>query len=178
MVPGLVRCAAVVGRARLGHGLQGVWAGTDLGLLGHLTFFVMPLVPAIVLRGTVGRAGRFTRHHTTEALNAQIWFVVIWNALLLPLILTSRDGGDTPAWALLGLLAVADRPSIRATGHVHQHSNPGLPLDKGGDGCGPVAVSGARCSIGDASSHVSISTYTSWKRIAAPLHLANVVNRR
>jgi len=73
-------------------------------LLSHLSLFVMLLVAAIVLRVTVGRRDRFTRHHATEALNAQIWFVVIWNACLLPLAVTSTGGGDPPAWAFIGPL--------------------------------------------------------------------------
>jgi hypothetical protein len=80
--------------AKRGSGQERTWA-----LLSHLCLFVMPLVPAIVLRVTVGRRDRFTRHHTTEALNAQIWFVVIWNALMLPLIVTSWDGGNPSTWA-------------------------------------------------------------------------------
>ena len=81
------------------------WSGQERtwALLSHLSFFVLFLVPAIMLRVTVGRRDRFTRHHTTEALNAQIWFLVVWNALLLPLILTSRNGGDPPGWAFIGM---------------------------------------------------------------------------
>ena len=85
-------------------GQERTWA-----LISHLSLLVMILVPAIVLRVTVGRRDSFTRHHTTEALNAQIWFLVVWNALMLPLILTSGDGAEPPAWVwfgpLLGLLA-------------------------------------------------------------------------
>jgi uncharacterized Tic20 family protein len=84
--------------AKRGSGQERTWA-----LLSHLSFFVLFLVPAIVLRVTVGRQDPFTRHHTTEALNAQIWFAVVWNALLLPLILTSRDGGDPPGWVFIGM---------------------------------------------------------------------------
>ena len=85
-------------------GQERTWA-----LLSHLSLLVVILVPAIVLRVAVGRRDSFTRHHTTEALNAQIWFLVVWNALMLPLILTSGDGAEPPAWVwfgpLLGLLA-------------------------------------------------------------------------
>jgi uncharacterized Tic20 family protein len=84
--------------AKRGSGQERTWA-----LLSHLSFFVLFLVPAIVLRVTVGRRDPFIRHHTTEALNAQIWFVLLWNALLLPLIATSRDGGDPPGWAFIGM---------------------------------------------------------------------------
>lgn len=86
-------------RATRCSGQERTWA-----LLGHLSLLVMILVPAIVLRVTVGRRDRFTRHHTAEALNAQIWFLVVWNALMLPLILTSGDGAEPPAWVWLGPL--------------------------------------------------------------------------
>ena len=84
--------------AKRGPGPAPTWA-----VLSHLSFFVLFLVPAIVLRVTVGRRDRFTRHHTTEALNAQIWFAVIWNACLLPLDVTSWRGGDPPAWTFIGI---------------------------------------------------------------------------
>lgn len=84
--------------AKRGSGQDRTWA-----LLSHVSLFVMPLILAIVLRVTVGRRDRFTRHHTTEALNAQIWFVVIWNALMLPLIVTSWGGGNPSTWAFIGL---------------------------------------------------------------------------
>jgi uncharacterized Tic20 family protein len=83
---------------RRSPGQEHLWA-----ILGHLSLLTMLMFPALVLRVTVGRQDRFTRHHTTEALNAQIWFVVIWNGLLLPLFLTSKNGGETPVWAYFGM---------------------------------------------------------------------------
>ena len=47
---------------------------------------------------------RSTRHHTAEALKAQIWFLVVWNAVMLPLILTSGDGAEPPVWVWFGPL--------------------------------------------------------------------------
>lgn len=84
--------------ANRGSEQERTWA-----MLSHLSFFVPLLVPAIVLRVTVGRRDPFTRHHTTEALNAQIWFLMIWSVLLLPWILIGIEGGDPPAWAFIGL---------------------------------------------------------------------------
>ena len=84
--------------AKRGSGQDPTWA-----ILSHLSQFVMLVVPAIVLRVTVGRRDRFTRHHTTEALNAQIWFVVIWIVILLPPYVTSWDGGDPVERVLLGM---------------------------------------------------------------------------
>jgi uncharacterized protein len=76
-------------------GQERTWA-----ILGHVSLLTMLMFPALVLRVTVGRRDRFTRHHTTEALNAQIWFAVIWIGLILPLDLISWSGGEVPAWAL------------------------------------------------------------------------------
>ena len=61
------------------------------------------LRPATILRVTVGRGNRFTRHHTNEAPNAQIWFDLVWNAVLVPIVLTSRDEGGLPVWVFVGI---------------------------------------------------------------------------
>jgi len=42
------------------------------------------VITPLVIRLTAGRRNPFTKHHSSEALNAQIWFAVLWNALLLP----------------------------------------------------------------------------------------------
>lgn len=84
--------------AKGGSGQESTWA-----VLSHLSLFVMLVVPALVLRVTVGRRDRFTRHHTTEALNAQIWFVLIWIVILLPPYVTSWDGGDPVGRVFLGM---------------------------------------------------------------------------
>nr|WP_295693244.1 DUF4870 domain-containing protein [Lapillicoccus sp.] len=48
-------------------------------VLSHLSFFVLPLVAVIVIRLTVGKQAALVRHHSSEALNAQICFGVLWN---------------------------------------------------------------------------------------------------
>ena len=74
-----------------GSGQERTWA-----LLSYLSLLVVVLVPAIVLRVTAGRRDRFTRHHTAEVLNAQIWFLVVWFALWIPLFLTGGDEAEPP----------------------------------------------------------------------------------
>ena len=44
----------------------------------------MPVFAALALRLTLGKRDAFVRHHATEALNAQIWFGIVWNAVGLP----------------------------------------------------------------------------------------------
>jgi len=82
-----------------GSGPEQTWA-----LLNYLSLLVVVLVPAIVLRVTAGRRDRFTGHHTTEALNAQILFLVVWFVLRIPLFLTGGDGAEPSAWAWFGPL--------------------------------------------------------------------------
>ncbi len=48
-------------------------------VLSHLSFFVFPVVAVIVIRLTVGKESALVRHHSSEALNAQISFGVLWN---------------------------------------------------------------------------------------------------
>lgn len=59
----------------------------------HLGTFIFLLVGAIALRVMAGSRDRFTKHHTNEALNAQIWFVVVWIACVLTFMLARNDWG-------------------------------------------------------------------------------------
>lgn len=77
-------------------------------VVSHVSFFVLPLVAAVVLRVTVGRQGRFVRHHTNEALNAQLWMAILWNGSIGTVIATSPDAGPPGwGWALLGVAGLA-----------------------------------------------------------------------
>lgn len=44
----------------------------------------MPVFAALAVRLTLGKRDAFVRHHATEALNAQICFGIVWNAVGLP----------------------------------------------------------------------------------------------
>jgi len=51
-----------------------------LAVLAQVSFLVLPLLPALVMRLLpVYRSDSFLRHHATEALNAQINMAVLWN---------------------------------------------------------------------------------------------------
>ena len=70
-----------------------------LAVLPHLALFVMPVFAALALRLTLGQKDPFIKHHATEALNAQIWFGIIWNAVGLAafaLLVTSGDPDPDP----------------------------------------------------------------------------------
>jgi hypothetical protein len=65
--------------------------------LAHLTLFAVAVIGPIALRLTLGRRDDYLRHHATEALNAQIWFVGLWNAVGIPgyvIFLTSSGAPD------------------------------------------------------------------------------------
>ena len=65
--------------------------------ISHLTFFVFPIISSTVILLTFGRDDRFVKHHAAEALNAQIWLAILWNALLAPafirIIMNPDDDG-------------------------------------------------------------------------------------
>lgn len=50
----------------------------------HLGFLFLAVITPLVIRLTAGKRDPYTKHHSSEALNAQIWFAVLWTALLLP----------------------------------------------------------------------------------------------
>jgi uncharacterized Tic20 family protein len=68
--------------------------------MSHVTLFVLAVIGPLVIYLTVGRGDRFVKHHAAEALNAQIWFVIVWNALLLPVMIAGFVSGDAgpPVW--------------------------------------------------------------------------------
>lgn len=71
--------------------------------VSHLTVFVLMVIAPLVILFTVGREDRFVKHHAAEALNAQIWFAILWNALLGPLVVTTwiHPDRDPPGWWLV-----------------------------------------------------------------------------
>jgi uncharacterized Tic20 family protein len=71
-----------------------------LAHLGIVLTFVMPLV----LRLTADADDTFLRHHSTEALNFEITFAIVWNAILIPSFFgaVAFGGPDGPgAWFVL-----------------------------------------------------------------------------
>jgi uncharacterized Tic20 family protein len=67
--------------------------GKTVALISHLGIITAgPLLP-LVLRLTEGRKNAFVRHHSTEALNFQITFVLVW---VLGFVLLSTTSLGTP----------------------------------------------------------------------------------
>jgi uncharacterized Tic20 family protein len=70
--------------------------------ISHVTIFVLAVIGPLAIYLTAGRNDRFVKHHAAEALNAQIWFAIAWNALLGPLVVVSFASGDAgpPGWMI------------------------------------------------------------------------------
>ncbi|HEX3004798.1 MAG TPA: DUF4870 domain-containing protein [Angustibacter sp.] len=97
-----------------------------MAIIAHVTMFVLPVLVAIALRVTVGRSDdRFTKHHTNEAMNAQLWFVIVWNLAAVPLIFFG-EAEEPPGWAFavsfplfaaiwVGALVLCIRAALRAS---------------------------------------------------------------
>ena len=76
--------------------------GSALALFSHLGFAAGWFIPALVIRVAASADNPYVRHHSTEALNFQILFLVVWNALLFPIVfLGILDDG--PTWIAFGL---------------------------------------------------------------------------
>lgn len=87
--------------------------GKAIALISHLGIITAgPLLP-LVLRLTEGRKNAFVRHHSTEALNFQISFVIVWVLGFVLLVTTSlgkpTHGTSAPAgvFAVFGLMMAA-----------------------------------------------------------------------
>lgn len=82
--------------------------GRALAVFANLGFVGMWFVLPLVIR-VAGRDNPFVKHHASEALNFQILFGIIWNAALLPGVLSgspfSRGAFIGLAIALSALLA-------------------------------------------------------------------------
>ncbi|WP_295694944.1 DUF4870 domain-containing protein [Lapillicoccus sp.] len=55
-----------------------------------------PIITPLAVRLTAGKDDSVIRHHATEALNAQIWFGIVWNRVGLPFYLRYLIGGAHP----------------------------------------------------------------------------------
>ncbi len=51
---------------------------STLVVLSHVGFIIAAVILALVLRLTEGKKDEFARHHSTEALNFQLTFMLIW----------------------------------------------------------------------------------------------------
>ena len=63
---------------------------------------LMIIAPIAILL-TAGRSDRSVKHHASEALNAQIWFAIVWNVLIGSTLIFSvaTNHRSPPNWMLL-----------------------------------------------------------------------------
>ena len=100
-------------------------------VLAHLSLFALPVVGALAIRLTAGSRDEFVKHHSTEALNAQILFGLIWNLAIGTVVVISsihagaRGSDIPPGWVLIaipiGLLAFLVTMGEAIRGAVQAH---------------------------------------------------------
>ncbi len=86
-----------------------VAAGTTSSLLAHLSFLFLAVILPVILRVTEGERNDYVRHHTTEALNFQLTFLLAWVAGIVGPHRHARrsrsfDDGNAGAWIVLPFL--------------------------------------------------------------------------
>lgn len=89
-----------------------------MAVLSHVGFFVLSVVLPIIVRETEGKTNEFARHHSTEALNFQLTFLIGWliSFLLFFLVAFSLGWGAVVVLFLVmfGMFALSAFWSIKA----------------------------------------------------------------
>ncbi len=78
-----------------------------MSLLAHLSFFFLAVILPVILRVTEGERNDYVRHHTTEALNFQITFFLVWVVGTFVFIgagLAAFGDGNIGSWIVLPFL--------------------------------------------------------------------------
>jgi uncharacterized Tic20 family protein len=83
--------------------------GTTLSVLAHASFFFASIILPLILRLTEGKKDDYLRHHSTEALNFQLTFLIAWLSTFVLIVITaiataatsSSDDSNGSAWFLL-----------------------------------------------------------------------------
>lgn len=79
--------------------------------ISHISLFAFAVIAPLLILLTFGRRDPFVKHHASEALNAQIWFFILWNALIGSFVVVALTVAGTqgpPVWMLaLFPLAIA-----------------------------------------------------------------------
>jgi uncharacterized Tic20 family protein len=114
--PGLYR--NVTGRMTWWDGSRWVQPSTETkpdptwSIFSHLSWFVLPILCPLLVRVIRGRRDPYSKHHSSEALNAHITFLVLLLALIGSVLITAtrNPGTGAPGWLvgmaiLIGVLA-------------------------------------------------------------------------
>jgi hypothetical protein len=82
-----------------------VTADTTTSVISHVGFFVLAVILPLIIRQTEGKKNEYARHHSTEALNFQLTFLVVWLSGsvvgIAALIGTATPSGSVTAWVAL-----------------------------------------------------------------------------
>lgn len=82
-----------------------------MAVLCHVGMLFAAVLLPLVIRLTEGKKNEYARHHSTEALNFQLTFLIVWiigivTTMLGMLASIGTDGGDASAWVLLPFLTM------------------------------------------------------------------------
>lgn len=86
--------------------------GSTLSVLSHVGFVIAAVLLALVIRLTEGKKNDYTRHHSTEALNFQLTFLLVWLVSMFAVVTASTvafgstDDGSGSPWVLLPFVAL------------------------------------------------------------------------
>lgn len=70
-------------------------------VLAHASFFALGIVAPLVILLTLGRTDRYVKHHASEALNAQIWFMGIWICVIMSMFVATAVTLNHPGFVFL-----------------------------------------------------------------------------
>jgi uncharacterized protein len=83
--------------------------GTSPAVVSHVGILVFAVVLPLVFRLTEGKKNEFVRHHSTESLNFQLTFLILWimgGVATMFATFSRRGGDDASAWFLLPFLTM------------------------------------------------------------------------
>ena len=97
-------------------------------IFSHLSWFVLPIVCPLLVRVIRSEREPYSKHHSTEALNAQITFLVVLLALIGSLVITSatNPGDRLTGLAGAGRRSDVDAGSVDLDRSQHLRRRPGL----------------------------------------------------
>ncbi len=78
-------------------------------IFSHLSWFVLPIICPLLVRLIRSEREPYSKHHSTEALNGQLTFLVVLLALIGSLVITSatNPGTGSPGWLVLVVILMS-----------------------------------------------------------------------
>jgi uncharacterized Tic20 family protein len=69
-----------------------VEAGRTVSILAHVGFFFLAVILPLIFRLTEGKKNAYVRHHSSEALNFQLTFLLVWIGLVVTFVIGAAAG--------------------------------------------------------------------------------------